>query len=517
MIIRCPQCEHTRSINESKIPSTAELATCPKCKHRFRFRTLRHSAEAPAQHDAPPPQRSRPPLPSSAPQIIRPQSAVRESAEQSDIWDAVDALHLRWQAQLDQHVTEVETPGISASPAEPDRHAKTRPDTERVPGQRAGGPAGAPSGAATEQTAEAALDAAPASFTPGKEPGMTSGDSPAAMPRATAAPHAAPGATPSAARPDTQQAPADQTRHPAPHLAPQQAPQQAPHPTGQDGPAPFPPHPDALLARGHEAPDPRQPEAPDTPPPAGQAMPVVFPYAEGGVDPEERVEHDLLMLRQEPPARPMRDLGKLREFPDGEQHDDAPDADTRGVPWENPARYGWVRGFMRTVREAMFDAPAFFSHLDTDGSLAPGYLFFLILGYISIIATVAWSQAAAVFLPGTTALAGAPVALPVLLLLAPIALGLMLLFVTGAIRVVVGLFAPGKAAFPVTYRVVSYSFAPFILSIVPFVGPPAGALWFLASLILGCRHALGLSWGLALTAPFFPAAALLGGLFWYFL
>lgn len=426
MIIRCPQCEHTRSINESKIPPTAELATCPKCKHRFRFRTARPAVEtAPETRPERPPRSFSPP---PGPEVHRPQSAVRESAEQADIWDAVDALHERWQSQLDQHVTEVEQPGRpeAGDPGSPSRQEKDTTSAEKDE---------APAGAVT-----IAL--------------RTVRDADGPLPDAPAAP-----------------------------------PSRAPAQPEQGGPDPMP----------------------------EKGMPVAFPYGNGGARPEDRVEHDMQMLRREPPSRPLRDLGRLKEFPDAEG--DADDADTQAgdIPWENPAKYGWVRGFMQTIRGVMFDAPVLFSCIRPAGSLAPGYLFFLALGYLSSIATVAWGQAAAILLPGVFALPGAPMALPALLLLAPVALGLMLLFVTGCIKVVVSLFAPDKAIFPVIYRIVSYSVAPFLLSIVPFVGPVVGALWFLVALILGCRHGLGLSWGLACTAPLFPAAALLGGLVWYFL
>ncbi len=40
MEIACPKCGYTRSVPEGKIPATAEVATCPKCKARFKFRDV---------------------------------------------------------------------------------------------------------------------------------------------------------------------------------------------------------------------------------------------------------------------------------------------------------------------------------------------------------------------------------------------------------------------------------------------------------------------------------------------
>lgn len=38
MRITCPSCGFSRDMPEDKVPSTARLATCPKCRHKFRLR-----------------------------------------------------------------------------------------------------------------------------------------------------------------------------------------------------------------------------------------------------------------------------------------------------------------------------------------------------------------------------------------------------------------------------------------------------------------------------------------------
>ena len=45
MLIRCPECQFSRTLDESKIPSTAQIATCPRCKARFHFRNLEEGQE----------------------------------------------------------------------------------------------------------------------------------------------------------------------------------------------------------------------------------------------------------------------------------------------------------------------------------------------------------------------------------------------------------------------------------------------------------------------------------------
>lgn len=48
MNITCPKCGFGRTINEEKLPPKAVMATCPKCRHRFKFREI-----APVEHIEP--------------------------------------------------------------------------------------------------------------------------------------------------------------------------------------------------------------------------------------------------------------------------------------------------------------------------------------------------------------------------------------------------------------------------------------------------------------------------------
>jgi len=45
MEITCPQCGFSKDIPEDKIPSNAQIATCPKCKHKFKFREIEQNIE----------------------------------------------------------------------------------------------------------------------------------------------------------------------------------------------------------------------------------------------------------------------------------------------------------------------------------------------------------------------------------------------------------------------------------------------------------------------------------------
>lgn len=51
MEITCPQCGFSKDIPEDKIPANAQIATCPKCKHKFKFRDIEQSTKEETRED----------------------------------------------------------------------------------------------------------------------------------------------------------------------------------------------------------------------------------------------------------------------------------------------------------------------------------------------------------------------------------------------------------------------------------------------------------------------------------
>ncbi|MBT8764258.1 zinc-ribbon domain-containing protein [Desulfohalobiaceae bacterium Ax17] len=54
MRITCPNCQFSQDIPEEKIPPKAEQATCPKCRHKFKFRDLSSSFKLSEEPEATP-------------------------------------------------------------------------------------------------------------------------------------------------------------------------------------------------------------------------------------------------------------------------------------------------------------------------------------------------------------------------------------------------------------------------------------------------------------------------------
>lgn len=95
MEITCPQCRFTRSIPDEKIPDRAEIATCPKCKHKFKFRDLANEPAA-----STPPEQPTLASPSPARAQAPPKKAPQEEAAtqpeprvpKDEIWDKLASL-----------------------------------------------------------------------------------------------------------------------------------------------------------------------------------------------------------------------------------------------------------------------------------------------------------------------------------------------------------------------------------------------------------------------------------------
>lgn len=100
MEITCPQCQFTRTIPDEKIPDRAEIATCPKCKHKFKFRELPSDPDAfaPQAPDSSTPEKDTPPSASTLPAQERSRDTVSAPEEDKnrrpseEIWDKLAAL-----------------------------------------------------------------------------------------------------------------------------------------------------------------------------------------------------------------------------------------------------------------------------------------------------------------------------------------------------------------------------------------------------------------------------------------
>lgn len=174
------------------------------------------------------------------------------------------------------------------------------------------------------------------------------------------------------------------------------------------------------------------------------------------------------------------------------------------IPWEAPEQFGYLHGLYYTVLQVMFGAPKFFGSLArAQGKLLLPVIFYLILGVFQALMSQLWAmfilnklvaestdpkvqQLAEMLAEGSGIMLG--------LLLTPLIVGFKLMLFVGAIFLMFRLVQPEKANLAVILRVVAYSSAVTVVSIIPFVGAMAGSVWFAVCCFTGCKYALNLPW-----------------------
>jgi len=392
MLIRCPECGFEREVDEGRLPPSAAIATCPKCRCKFRFRD---------------------------PEATIPQAVSRES-----------------------RVSHGATGPTSASPEPVDATA-------------------APSGLSATDDA----DNAPTSS---EHPVQTNTpDAPAAEPASTAVSGDSgddplpPGAViPGVPRHETPEASAEADR------------------TGSTAPPYVPGHADDKAS-----PSPAKGK--------GDAKGDVWDAVSSVGDRWRRL-YDTHMTQGTPP-NPDDGSGQPRE----------------GIPWENLDRHGFFPGLYQTILRVMFGAPRFFTQIGSDGPSMRPVAFFILLGIFQSLMERLWYITTFNMLgpsiddPQLHALLGGiaqEFGIGATLMLSPFTLILQLVCITGAYHFMMRLVQPDKAHFGTMLRVVSYSAAPTVVSIVPLLGPTVGSLWFVACTILGVKHAYRLPWSRVLLA-----------------
>lgn len=483
MIIRCPECQFERSIDSSKIPSSAAIATCPKCRHRFRFRDLAPgmadaagdssvASAAPAASRAHPAVADALPGAPGVPPIAAP--IAPDAAGAPDTPDADDDLPATFRRPLSQS-----TSGPAAS-------GPQAPDAPAVDHDYAGehDHVGEPRPVST-------ADAAPA-----PSGGAASPDAPDASgaPHAPEAPHPSHGHT-HLSRPGDDPLPPGAVipgRSSAPVHDDDQNDRHAPE-NGRGGEQRRPGSPrdiwDAVASVGDRW---RKQSGRESRP--------------GNADGDApRAHRDGREDGPFPPhaSRPERD----RDTPHPDERD-APlppwAASARNeVPWENLDRLGFFPGLYQTILRVMLAAPRFFSGVRSTGSLKRPVAFYLLVGIFQSLAERLWylmsMRAFGGFIedPQLKAWMGSvthDMSLPMTLLLSPFTLLLQLAVLAGLYHFMIRLVEPRAADLPTTVRVISYSAAPTVLSVVPLVGPVVGSLWFVVCTFVGVKYAHRLPW-----------------------
>jgi predicted Zn finger-like uncharacterized protein len=184
------------------------------------------------------------------------------------------------------------------------------------------------------------------------------------------------------------------------------------------------------------------------------------------------------------------------------------------TPWERRSQLGLWASIKRTLGSVMFSPKRAFSTMPVRGGLREPLAFGLLVGSISIMFGFFWD-----FLIAHSGFVkpwgGFPISLssPLLFLffifLAPLLEAINILVTSLIIHLLLLLVGAGTNKFEATFRVVAYSQATRVWSIIPVIGSPIGWVWRSIVQIIGLKEAHDTSYGRIVVAFLIPLAMLI--------
>lgn len=184
------------------------------------------------------------------------------------------------------------------------------------------------------------------------------------------------------------------------------------------------------------------------------------------------------------------------------------------IPWERRLELGLWRGIKQTITSVLFSPKAIFSAMPVRGGWSEPLAFGLLVGSISSMAASFWEFVLAVsgiVQPWWSAFISlnVPILFLFLILLSPLFVALDLLVSTVIIHLLLFLVRGGKGGFEATARVVAYSQAAMIWSMVPVIGGLLGWLWKTTVQIIGLKEAHEISYGKIIVAFLIPVGVVI--------
>lgn len=184
------------------------------------------------------------------------------------------------------------------------------------------------------------------------------------------------------------------------------------------------------------------------------------------------------------------------------------------TPWERRLQLGLWGGIKQTLKSVIFSPKRMFSTMPVRAGWREPLAFGLLVGSISSMVGFFWD-----FLIATSGLlnplAGLSISLslPVIFLsfifLSPLLVTVNLFISSSIIHLLLLLVGGAKNRFEATFRVVAYSQATRVWSILPFIGSPIGWAWKTIVQIIGLKEAHEISYLRIVVAFSIPLALLL--------
>jgi hypothetical protein len=195
-------------------------------------------------------------------------------------------------------------------------------------------------------------------------------------------------------------------------------------------------------------------------------------------------------------------------------HDDAAGETLRLPPWEERQRYGLLNALYLTIKDVLFSPGQFFRRMPTRLGLVQPLLFGVVLTFGAAFFDFMWSLTGGslqrlVDLGGVSDFLRLPVVLGGIWVLSPLVAVVQIVVRAAVFHVGLMLFGGSRMGFEATFRVVAYSRAASIVSLLPFCGYLAGFIWEIAITIVGLARVHGVEEWRPLVAVLLPVILML--------
>jgi len=164
------------------------------------------------------------------------------------------------------------------------------------------------------------------------------------------------------------------------------------------------------------------------------------------------------------------------------------------TPWERRIQLGLWKGIKQTIKSVLFSPKNMFSSMPVRGGWRDPLAFGLLVGSISSMFAFFWEFLIAnsgLLKPfgGVSISLSSPIIFLILIFLSPILVGISVFISSLIIHLLLLLVRAGNNRFEATFRVVAYSQATRIWSLLPFIGSPIGWVWRSIVQIIGLKEA----------------------------
>ena len=535
MRITCPQCGFFREVPDTKAPVTPTMATCPKCRHRFRFRPQ----PAPAVDES---------FVAAEPGVSswrRPAARQERAATPPAAWESLEepAGEADVQTAPEDLAPAGPAPVADATFApDPAPRADTIPQPQEIPADDDAVPPPTHWEQQPEprqsliprrrlddlgKSDEQAVPPRPAKSAAKRQPAPTARESLATPPQPARQPGLEPKPEPDFSDPEIpDEAPSDVARRirarveqgldpvPAPEpgvAAPEPEPEAAPEPAPAPPRAAKPQAESTTMARA-TTPKVQAPAAPqfqaqppadareDATPPAAPPAPPEAPTAEPPQETTVRADGvrdiwaRLQALDDRKTARPRQEHQRPAE---DEPEEPVRETVTDPVPWERQDAYGFFPALILTLRKILFQPLDFFGNLPEGRPKSKALVFNLLISEFLLLIDFMWTLAglrARIGSPGQhdalSVLGSSPLSFLLALLLVPLVISVGIYLDAWVTHLLLILFRSTKKSFDETFRVLCYSAAPTVLTAVPVAGQllsPVILVWYMALQAIGLK------------------------------